>query len=68
MKLSGRRKRSAPGVHGTVVFRGNDNQWYFNIVSPNGQVVATSEGYTRKWSAKRGARTAERVLKAGFGE
>ena len=45
------------------VFRGRDG-WRFRIVSRNGQIVASSEAYTRKASAWRGAR---RVLdrKAG---
>lgn len=48
---------------GTVVFKGADGQWYYKIVAPNGQVLATSEGYTRKWSAKRGARAARKTLR-----
>ena len=33
------------------LFKGRDGQFYFNIVSTNGQVVASSEGYTQKKSA-----------------
>ena len=33
------------------LFKGRDEQFYFNIVSTNGKVVASSEGYTQKKSA-----------------
>ena len=33
------------------ILRSSDNQFYFNIVSDNNQVVATSEMYTQKKSA-----------------
>lgn len=33
------------------ILRSVDNQFYFNIVSDNNQVVATSEMYTQKKSA-----------------
>jgi uncharacterized protein YegP (UPF0339 family) len=38
-----------------VVFQGNDGQWYYRRVATNGEPVGTSEGYTRKASAKRAA-------------
>jgi uncharacterized protein len=34
-----------------VVKKGSTGQFRFNLVASNGQVVATSEGYTRKASA-----------------
>jgi len=37
------------------VFRGKDGQWYFRVKAGNGQIVAQSEGYTRKYDAKKGA-------------
>lgn len=49
-------------MNGTVVFRGADGQWYYKIVAANGQVLATSEGYTRKWSAKRAAKALRKTL------
>ena len=36
------------------IFQGKDGDWYFNILADNGQVMATSEGYTRHRDAVRG--------------
>lgn len=36
-------------------FQGKDGQFYFNVVAKNGEVVATSEGYTREEDAHRGS-------------
>lgn len=44
------------------LYRGEDRQWYLRVVASNGQVVLDSEGYTRKWSAKRAARRASGVF------
>lgn len=44
-------------------FRGNDGLFYFRIIAKNGQTVAVSEGYTRRWSVIKGARTAIKLLK-----
>ncbi len=33
------------------VFKGIDDLFYFRLVAANGQVVAASEGYTRKRNA-----------------
>jgi len=33
------------------VFKGKDNQWYWRLQSVNGQILLSSEGYTRKESA-----------------
>jgi uncharacterized protein YegP (UPF0339 family) len=38
------------------VFPGVDGQFYVRIVSVNGQTLLVSEGYTRKWNAKRAAK------------
>lgn len=35
------------------VHQGQDGQWYYRIVAPNGETIATSEGYTRKADAIR---------------
>lgn len=37
-------------------FLGTDGQWYVRLKGRNGRTVAITEGYTRKWSAKRSAR------------
>jgi uncharacterized protein YegP (UPF0339 family) len=46
------------GIHGPevvmmkfVVKKGSNGQYRFNVVASNGQVVATSESYSRKTSA-----------------
>ncbi len=39
------------------VFKGADAQWYWNIVGGNGEIVAQSEGYTRRSTAKRGLKS-----------
>lgn len=33
------------------VFQGADDQWYYESKSANGQVLSTSEGYTRRTDA-----------------
>jgi uncharacterized protein YegP (UPF0339 family) len=38
------------------VFTGRDAQHYLRLVAENGETVLVSEGYTRRWSAKRAAR------------
>lgn len=48
---------------GFEVFKGGDGQWYWRLVGANGQVLAVSEGYTRRWSAWRGARAARKTLR-----
>jgi hypothetical protein len=43
-------------------YPGLDGQWYVRLVSTNGQIVLDSEGYTRKWSAKRAAYRASKIF------
>ncbi len=38
------------------LFKGVNNQWYFNLVATNGKVIASSEGYTQKRGALKGIR------------
>lgn len=40
-----------------VVFQGADGQWYWQLVAPNGEITAQSEGYTREADARRAIRT-----------
>ena len=47
-----------------AIKRSSDGQYYFNYVADNGEVVATSERYTRKASAEHGAQ----VIKDGAAE
>ena len=36
------------------LFKGKNLQWYFRLKSSNGQIVAQSEGYTRRGNALKG--------------
>lgn len=38
-------------------------QWYWHLRASNGEIVAQSEGYTRKADAERGARDARRAAR-----
>ncbi len=39
------------------IFKGKGIQpYYIRLVSPNGQVLAVSEGYVTRWGARRAAR------------
>jgi hypothetical protein len=40
------------------IFKGADKQWYWRAKARNGQIIAQSEGYTRRASAVRGAKRA----------
>lgn len=46
------------------IFPGKDGQWYCRLVAHNGETVLTSEGYTRKWNAKRAAKSFARFSSA----
>lgn len=50
-------------VRQVELFEGRDGQWYWRLEARNGETLAHSEGYTRKWSAKRTAR----LVAQGFG-
>ena len=36
------------------IFKGKDGQYYFRLIANNGEVVATSEGYTTKQNCQKG--------------
>lgn len=38
------------------LFPGRRSQWYVRLKSSNGEILAVSEAYSSKWSAKRAAR------------
>jgi uncharacterized protein YegP (UPF0339 family) len=44
-----------------VIKKGSSGQFHFNLVSTNGQVVATSETYTTKESCKEGIESVRRL-------
>jgi uncharacterized protein YegP (UPF0339 family) len=50
------------------VFQGDDKQFYFRVKSGNGEIVGTSEGYTREADANRGYETFERIVLEGYAE
>ena len=37
-----------------TLFKGKDDQYYFNLKADNGEIIAASEGYTSKQSAENG--------------
>lgn len=39
------------------LFKGNDDQWYFHLCAPNGEIIAQSEGYTERHSALNGIKS-----------
>ena len=43
-------------------YPGADGQWYVRVVSSNGRIVLDSEGYSRKWNAKRAAKRAASIF------
>ncbi len=43
-----------------ILFQGRDRQYYFSLVATNGEIIATSEGYTTKQSAKNGIESVKR--------
>lgn len=50
-------------LKGIQFFTGNDGQFYFRVIAKNGAVLATSEGYKRRWGAWYGALAAQRALR-----
>lgn len=44
------------------VFEGKDNQWYYRVKANNGEVLASSEGYSVQASAYKGAEALQRAL------
>lgn len=47
----------------TEIFKDEDGQWRYRIKGGNGEIMATSEGYTRPEDAVRGYRDLRRVVK-----
>lgn len=43
------------------LFRGADEQWYFNLKANNGKVICQSEGYRRRASALKGIAAIKKV-------
>ena len=43
------------------IFRGVDNKFYFHLKAENGEVVASSQGYTEKAHAKDGIASIKRI-------
>jgi len=43
-------------------YPGADGQWYVRVVSANGRIVLDSQGYSRKWNAKRAAKRAASIF------
>ncbi len=44
------------GVNTVQLYRGSGRQpWFLRLVSPNGEILAVSEGYVTRWGARRAA-------------
>lgn len=43
-----------------IVKKRKDGQWMFNLIAGNGQVIATSEGYTTKRNCLKGIKSVRR--------
>lgn len=51
--------------HDIDIYRDDNGEFRWRLVARNGEVVAaSSEGFTRKWSAKRNAKAVRRRLDA----
>ena len=48
--------------HGKIeIFRDRKREWRYRLKGRNGEIMAQSEGYRTRWSAKRGARRFQAV-------
>ena len=45
------------------IFKGTNDQYYFRLKAPNGQIIAVSEGYTRKRNALIGIASVKKYAK-----
>lgn len=45
------------------VFQDKAGEWRFRVKGSNGEIVAQSEGYTRKEDARRGAQTLVEIVR-----
>ena len=45
------------------IFNDNAGEWRFRVKGKNGEIVATSEGYTRERDAHRGAETLIAIIR-----
>ena len=50
------------------IFKDGAGEWRFRVKGANGEIVASSEGYTRKADALRGIDTLRRLLNDAKGE
>lgn len=46
------------------IFKGINGQYYFRLKAENGEIIATSEGYTSKQSAQNGIAAVRRCAPA----
>jgi uncharacterized protein YegP (UPF0339 family) len=47
------------------IFQSNGGQWYFQVKGDNGEILAQSEGYTRKSDALQRLKALERIIAKG---
>lgn len=43
-----------------MVYKDKGEEWRFNLVAPNGEVIASSEGYTSKDNCLKGVESVKR--------
>jgi len=43
------------------IFKGQDDKYYFHLKAENGQIVASSQGYTQKAHAREGIESIKRI-------
>ena len=44
------------------IFQSNGGQWYFHVTGDNGEILAQSEGHTRKSDALQGLKAMARII------
>jgi uncharacterized protein len=56
-------RQHAVDAKGMKLLQATDGQWYFNVVSTNNKIVATSELYTTKSNAQRAQKMVQQLVK-----
>lgn len=46
-----------------AVRKSSNNQWYFNVLASNKRILCTSETYTRRHGAVKGAKALRKLMK-----
>lgn len=54
------------GLANVEIFPDDDGEWRWRVQAANGEIVATSEAYTRKADARRGWEDAAKAFQQAF--